>query len=159
MNAIDLTPLYRSTIGFDGLTSLFESALTADSSVNYPPYNIEVLDENRYAITLAVAGFEEGNLDISVENGVLTVKGKKETEDKRQYLHQGIANRAFERKFSLADHVEVTDADFVNGQLTINLIKEIPEAMKPKSITINQKKNAIEHRSEEKLAGKTVKAA
>jgi molecular chaperone IbpA len=159
MNAIDLTPLYRSTIGFDGLTSLFESALTAESTASYPPYNIEVHDENRYAITLAVAGFEQSNLNISVESGVLTVRGKKSNEETRQYLHQGIANRAFERKFSLADHVEVTGADFVNGQLTINLIKEIPEAMKPKNIAINQGQNVIEHSAENKTGSKSAKAA
>ncbi|MDB2705016.1 Hsp20 family protein [Pseudomonadota bacterium] len=159
MNAIDLTPLYRSTIGFDNLASLFESALTAESSVSYPPYNIAVHDENRYAITLAVAGFEQADLEINVENGVLTVRGKRANEDTREYLHQGIANRAFERKFNLADHVEVKGADFVNGLLTIDLIKEIPETMKPKSIAITQSRSVIEHREENKSGNKNSKAA
>src|SRR5690606_16432989 len=112
MNTIDLSPLYRSTIGFDRLGALLDTALRADQgSAGYPPYNIEVSGENRYGITLAVAGFEESELDIQVERGVLTVRGKKADESKeRRYLHQGIATRAFERKFSLADHVEVTGA-------------------------------------------------
>ena len=159
MNTIDLTPLYRSTIGFDSMASLLENALTTESSAGYPPYNIEVRDENRYAITLAVAGFDKGDLDINVENGTLTVRGKKSNEDTRQYLHQGIANRSFERKFNLADYVEVTSADFVNGLLTINLIKEIPEAMKPKKITINQGPSVIEHQTEKESETKGVKAA
>ena len=108
------------------------------ASPGYPPYNIEVLEENRYAISLAIAGFAESDLDITVEKGVLTVRGKKSEDVERTYLHQGIANRAFERKFNLADHIEVTDADLTNGLLTISLVKEIPEAMKPKTIAINR---------------------
>ncbi|WP_426415101.1 Hsp20 family protein [Aestuariirhabdus sp. LZHN29] len=151
MNAIDLTPLYRSSVGFDRLGSLINHALTAESTTSgYPPYNIEVLDENRYAITLAVAGFSQEELDIQVEKGVLSVAGNKATKDGRQYLYQGIANRTFERKFNLADYVEVTGADLSNGLLTISLKKEIPEAMKPKSIAINQDGNVLEHKGEEK---------
>lgn len=158
MNSIDLTPLYRNSIGFDRLASLLDSALRTDSvSPGYPPYNIEMLGENRYAITLAVAGFEQGELDLMVEKGVLTVRGKKANEEEHRYLHQGIANRAFERKFNLADHVEVTGADLQNGLLTINLVKEIPEAMKPRTIAINQTRDTsvIEHHkdnAEEKAA-------
>ncbi|MCR6650194.1 MAG: Hsp20 family protein [Cellvibrionaceae bacterium] len=151
MNSIDLTPLYRNSIGFDRLASLLDSALRTDSvSPGYPPYNIEMLGENRYAITLAVAGFDQGELDLMVEKGVLTVRGKKANEEEHRYLHQGIANRAFERKFNLADHVEVTGADLHNGLLTINLVKEIPEAMKPRTIAINQTRDAsvIEHHQE-----------
>lgn len=148
MNAIDLTPLYRSSVGFDRLGSLINSALTTESvSSGYPPYNIELLDENRYAVTLAVAGFSRGDLDIQVENGVLTVRGDKDAKDEHKYLYQGIANRAFERKFNLADYIEVTGADLSNGLLTISLVKEIPDAMKPKSIAINQGGNVIEHKS------------
>jgi len=151
MNAIDLTPLYRSSVGFDRLGSLINHALTAESTTSgYPPYNIEVLDENRYAITLAVAGFSQEELDIQVEKGVLSVAGNKGAKDERQYLYQGIANRTFERKFNLADYVEVTGADLSNGLLTISLKKEIPEAMKPKSIAINQDDNVLEHKAEEK---------
>ncbi|MFD2230250.1 Hsp20 family protein [Alkalimarinus sediminis] len=150
MNSIDLTPLYRSSIGFDRLASLLDSSLKSDSSVpGYPPYNIEVLDDNRYGISLAVAGFAEGELDIKVEKGVLTIRGQKESEGERKYLHQGIANRAFERKFNLADYIEVTGADLKDGLLTISLVKEIPEAMKPKTIAINQKPSVIEHKTKD----------
>ncbi len=149
MTTIDLSPLYRSSIGFDRMASLLDSALRSEKTTGgYPPYDIEVRGDNQYAITLAVAGFEQSELDIQVEKGVLTVRGKKD-EDKsaRNYLYQGIANRAFERKFNLADHVEVSDADLNNGLLTVNLVKEIPEAMKPKSIAINLSSNVLEHKS------------
>ncbi|MCL4112408.1 UNVERIFIED_CONTAM: hypothetical protein GTU68_007246 [Idotea baltica] len=138
MNTIDLTPLYRSSIGYDRFGSLLDSALRSEQSAGYPPYNIEVVDENKYAITLALAGFDESDIDIQTEKGVLTVKGKKESvQDEKQFLHQGIANRSFERKFNLADHVEVQGANLDKGLLTINLLREIPEAMKPKTIQIN----------------------
>jgi molecular chaperone IbpA len=150
MNSIDFTPLYRSSIGFDRLASLLDNALTTDNvSAGYPPYNIEVVDDNRYAISLALAGFEESDLDIKVEKNVLTVRGEKADSGERRYLHQGIANRSFERKFNLADYVEVTDAKLKNGLLTISLVKEIPEAMKPRSIAINQASNGVlEHHKE-----------
>lgn len=149
MKSVDLTPLYRSSIGFDRLASLLDSALTSDSAQSgYPPYNIEVIEDNHYAITLAVAGFTQDELDIQVEKGVLTIKGNKPSKEKSTYLYHGIANRAFERKFNLDDYVEVTNADLANGLLTIALKKEIPEAMKPKSIAINQSANAIEHKAE-----------
>lgn len=139
MNRIDLTPLYRSSIGFDHFGSLLDAAFqTEKTSAGYPPYNIEVVEENNYAITVAVAGFKESELNIEVENGVLTVRGKKEgDEPQRNFLHQGIANRSFERKFNLADHIEVIDADLADGLLTVFLKKEIPEAMKPRKIAIN----------------------
>lgn len=139
MTTIDFSPLYRNSVGFDRMASLLDSALRSDSVTSgYPPYNIEALGENKYSITLAVAGFERSELDITVDKGVLTVKGKKANTDQvRSYLHQGIANRAFERKYNLADHVEVTGADLKNGMLTISLLKEIPEAMKPRSIEIS----------------------
>ena len=146
MTTIDLSPLYRSSIGFDRLASILDRAMSTESvSTSYPPYNIEVLDENQYAISLAVAGFKQSDITINVENGVLTVRGSKEKSEERNYLHQGIASRGFERKFSLADHVEVTDASLEDGLLNINLVKEIPEAMKPKQIAINEKKTTIEH--------------
>ena len=150
MNSIDLSPFYRNSIGFDRLASLIDNALASDAVTSgYPPYNIEVLDENKYAITLAVAGFEDADLDIKVEKGVLTIRGMKAANEERKYLHQGIANRTFERKFNLADYVEVTSADLKNGLLTISLTKEIPEAMKPKTIAINQNDNVIEHQAED----------
>jgi len=146
MNTIDLTPIYRNSVGFDRMASLLNTALSADSaSSGYPPYNIEVLDDNRYAITLAVAGFEEKDLDINIEKGVLTVRGSKAKEEGKEYLHKGIANRTFERKFNLADYIEVTGADMNLGLLTINLLKEIPEAMKPKKISINANGKTLDH--------------
>lgn len=161
MNSIDLAPLYRSSIGYDNLGTLINSALgAADLSPAYPPYNIEVQDENRYAITLAVAGFDKGELDISVANNVLTVRGKKaKKETERKYLHQGIANRAFERKFNLAEYVEVTGADLNVGLLTITLAREIPEAMKPRSIAINESGSVLEHNADTKSDEASKKAA
>ena len=145
MNSIDLGPFYRSSIGYDRVGTLIDNALrTGDSTAGYPPYNIEVLDESHYAITLAVAGFGRENLDITIENNVLTICGTKGKEgSERGYLHQGIANRAFERRFNLAEFVEVTDADLSNGLLTVNLKREIPEAMKPRSIKIGDEKGIV----------------
>ena len=139
MNRIDLTPLYRSSVGYDRFGSLLDAAFqTEKTSAGYPPYNIEVVEENSYAITLAVAGFKQSELDIQIEHGVLSVRGKKEdNEDASTFLHQGIANRSFERKFNLADHIEVVNADLQDGLLKVSLVKEVPEAMKPKSIAIN----------------------
>lgn len=146
MNTIDFTPLYRNSVGFDRMASLLDAAFRSDASGSgYPPYNIESLDDARYAITLAVAGFTRSELDIHVEGGVLTVSGRKADEEERRFLHRGIANRAFERKFNLAEHVEVTGADLENGLLTISLVKEIPEAMKPRRISIGGE--ALEHDS------------
>ncbi len=138
MNRIDLTPLYRSSVGYDRFGSLLDAAFqTEKTSAGYPPYNIEVVEENTYAITIAVAGFKETELDIQVEHGVLSIRGKKEDPESKEYLHQGIATRSFERKFNLADHIEVTNANLQDGLLSVSLVKEVPEAMKPKSIAIN----------------------
>ncbi len=141
MRTYDMTPLYRSTIGFDRLfNDLFDNVNKLDGS-GYPPYNIEVQDENNYLITLAVAGFSEDDLEVEVKERTLTVTGKR-TEDEqdgsRQYLHQGIAGRSFERRYQLADHVRVTGASLQNGLLTIALEREIPEALKPRKINITQ---------------------
>ncbi len=150
MNAIDFSPLYRNSIGFDHLASLINSAMRSEGSSNgYPPYNIEVLQDDRYAITLAVAGFEQDEIDINVEKGILSISAKKTTEEQRKYLYQGIANSSFERKFNLAEYVEVTGAKLSNGLLTIDLVKEIPEAMKPRKIAITQASEAIEHQHSE----------
>ncbi|MEX0963104.1 MAG: Hsp20 family protein [Pseudohongiellaceae bacterium] len=139
-------PLYRSTVGFDHLSSLLDSVNRGDSNQpSYPPYNIELLETDKYQITMAVAGFQEQELDIQTEKGTLTVAGKKaddETDD-RNYLHQGIAARNFERRFQLADHVEVTAARLANGLLYIDLLRQIPEAMKPKKIAIGNEKAAL----------------
>lgn len=141
MNTIDLSPLYRNTIGFDSIASLIDSAFNDREkySSGYPPYNIEVLSENQYEIALALAGFSEEDLSLHVEKNVLTITGKKESvNEKRQFLHQGIALRGFERKFNLADNIEVTGATFKDGMLLIQLIREIPEKMKPKRIEITR---------------------
>jgi len=138
MNRIDLSPLYRSSVGYDRFGSLLDAAFqTEKNSAGYPPYNIEVVEEDNYAITIAVAGFREDELDIQVENGVLTIRGKKAEGGEKNYLHQGIATRSFERKFNLADHIEVVNAKLEDGLLNVALVKEVPEAMKPKSISIN----------------------
>jgi len=143
---IDLTPLYANTVGFDRFGSLLDAALSGDrQSAGYPPYDIELVGENKYSITLAVAGFTEGEVDVQVEKGVLTVSGKKEDQRKdSRYLHRGIATRSFERKFNLADHVEVINAQLDNGLLKVSLVKEIPEAMKPRKIPVGTSTPAIE---------------
>ena len=155
MTTIDLTPLYRSTIGFDRFGSLLNAALGAEKSASagYPPYNIEVVADDHYDITVAVAGFEEDDLDIQVENSVLTISGKqKGPESERKYLHEGIARRSFERKFTLADHVEITAAELRNGLLKLSLVRNVPEAMKPRKIAINGPDNVLEHKASEKAA-------
>jgi len=135
----DLSPLYRSTIGFDRLFNLLDSAANVDTGApTYPPYNIERLGENEYRITMAVAGFGENELNVEVNQNTLTVTGKRtDTEgDSEALLYRGIAARSFERRFQLADFVEVTGANIDNGLLHIDLKREIPEAMKPRSIAI-----------------------
>lgn len=139
MRSYDLSPLYRSTVGFDRLFNLLDTVSGGDSAQPYPPYNIERTGENAYRITMAVAGFSEGDLDIQAKENVLTVKGDKhdQTSDEgTDVLYRGIAARAFERRFQLADHVEVTGASLENGLLHIDLRREIPEAMKPRKIAI-----------------------
>jgi len=141
MRTFDFAPLYRSTIGFDHLTSLLDAvAQREQSQPSYPPYNIELLTKDQYRITMAVAGFVESEVQIQSERQTLTVKGKKSEDGKeRNYLHQGIAGRNFERVFQLADHVKVTGATLENGLLNIDLVREIPEIMKPRQIAINGK--------------------
>ncbi|MHA7873750.1 MAG: Hsp20 family protein [Hyphococcus sp.] len=137
MRTFDLTPLYRSTVGFDRMFDLLDAAGKAESG-GYPPYNIERLDENDYRITLAVAGFGEDDLDIEVRENTLTVKGVRgDADDNREFLYRGIAGRSFERQFQLAEHVKIAGASLVNGLLNIDLQREIPEAMKPRKIAIN----------------------
>lgn len=138
MRNFDFAPLYRSTVGFDHLSSLLDAVSRSDTNnAGYPPYNIELLEKDNYRITMAVAGFTTDELDIQSEAQSLTVKGKHAVEDgERNYLHQGIAARNFERRFQLADHVEVTNGRLENGLLHIDLVREIPEAMKPRQIAI-----------------------
>ena len=132
---LDYSPFFRTTVGFDRLLDLLDQA--EGSAQGYPPYNIERNDENHYGITLAVAGFAEKDLDIEVRDGVLTVEGKHEAEAKPAYLHQGIAGRAFQRQFQLAEHVEVKGAKLENGLLHVDLERVVPEAKKPRKIAIN----------------------
>lgn len=137
MRSLDLTPLYRNSVGFDRVFDLLDSVGKAETG-GYPPYNIERIDENNYRITLAVAGFSENDLDIEALEDMLTVTGRRaEADEQRTYLHQGIAGRSFERRFRLAEHVRVEGASLVNGLLNIDLKREIPEAKKPRKISIN----------------------
>jgi molecular chaperone IbpA len=138
MRTADFSPLYRSAIGYDHIFNLLENASRGEQkNQGYPPYNIEALEKDRYQITLAVAGFAENELEITSEHNRLTVKGNQEDASQdRHFLHQGIAARNFERAFELAEHVRVIGADLKNGLLVIDLLKEIPEAMKPRTIAI-----------------------
>lgn len=138
MRNVDFAPLYRSTVGFDRLFSMLDNLGQVDNSQSYPPYNIERTGEHDYRITMAVAGFEESELSIESRENVLTVKGEKaEAEgEASRFLHRGIAGRAFERRFQLAEHVEVKGASLKHGLLHIDLVRIIPEAMKPRRIDI-----------------------
>jgi molecular chaperone IbpA len=138
MRTFDLSPLFRSTVGFDRMTRLMESALnTDDAAVSYPPYNIEKTGDDDYRIIMAVAGFAPEDIDVTQKEQVLLVAGRQSKDgDQRQYLHRGIAGRAFERRFQLADHIKVTGASLVNGLLHVELKREVPEAAKPRSIRI-----------------------
>ena len=144
MRTIDLTPLYRSVVGFDRLADLLDSAST-EAATGYPPYNIERTDENAYRIEIAVAGFKPEDLNIEVKENLLTVQGRKAANDEaRRYLHRGLAERNFERRFQLADYVVVTDAELADGLLSISLKRELPEALKPRRIEIGAAKTFIE---------------
>ncbi|MFM5844524.1 Hsp20 family protein [Aeromonas sanarellii] len=136
MRSIDFSPLYRSAIGFDRLATLIESA-ASNGNAGYPPYNIEQLGDSDYRISMAVAGFTQEELELSFQENLLTVKGNKQADTERNYLYQGIAERGFERRFQLADYVRVRGADLKNGLLHIDLVREVPEAMKPRKIEIN----------------------
>ena len=139
MRTVDFSPLYRSIVGFDRLADLMDSATKVESQ-GYPPYNIQHVAEDEYLIELAVAGFSEDDLTVEVQGNVLTVTGRtgeKEDGDTRRFLHRGIAERAFERRFHLADHVIVSGADLRNGMLSVQLVREVPESAKPRSINSN----------------------
>jgi molecular chaperone IbpA len=139
MSDFDFSPLFRSTIGFDRLMRLADAATRVDAtSLSYPPYNIEATGDNAYRLTMAVAGFSDDELDVTVKESDLTVAGKAKAEDdKSRYLHRGIARRAFERHFQLADHIKVVGASLVNGMLHIDLVRDVPEAAKPRKVAIN----------------------
>ncbi|HLY58815.1 MAG TPA: Hsp20 family protein [Stellaceae bacterium] len=138
MTRYDLSPLFRSTVGFDRLARLVDTATQLDGAANgYPPYNIEKTGEDSYRVTMAVAGFGQDELDITVHENTLTVAGKaKEEEQSSNFLHRGIARRAFERRYQLADHIKVTGAELVNGLLSVDLVREVPEQLKPRKIAI-----------------------
>ena len=137
MRTYDFTPLYRATVGFDRMASLLDRAMTADTATTYPPYNIEKTGENAYRISIAVAGFTADELSIEARENALVVTARKaETDEKPVYLHRGIATRAFEKSFQLADHVQVTGARHADGMLHIELERQVPEALKPRRIEI-----------------------
>ena len=143
MRTIDLSPLYRSFIGSDHLASLVDAATRSEKQSSYPPYNIELLGEDKYRITMAIAGFSQDNVNIEVQENTLTITGKKDTEEQegseRKYLHKGISERNFERKFQLGDHVKVLAADMEHGLLHIDMERVIPEAKKPRQIEIGSR--------------------
>ena len=140
MRDYDFTPLSRSFIGFDRMARMIDAASKSETVGGYPPYNIEQVDENAYRIELAVAGFDKTELTIETHQNVLTVTGQKAQDDEeRTFVHRGIAGRGFERRFQLADHVRVTQADLKNGLLVVELQREIPEALKPRTISIGTK--------------------
>jgi molecular chaperone IbpA len=149
MNRFDFTPYRRNTVGFDRLFELLETTGRATQNENYPPFNIERTGENDYKVTVAVAGFKIDEVDIVAQQNLLIVTGSKQSEnnDNRDFLHMGIANRNFERRFQLADHIHVIDADMADGLLIITLVREVPEALKPRKIAIGAKtaSNVIEH--------------
>lgn len=138
MRTYDFAPLFRSTVGFDNMARMLDS-LSADSAPAYPPYNIEKTGDDQYRITMAVAGFGDNDLEIRTQDNKLVITGRIEKgdgADERAFLHRGIAERAFERQFSLADYVKVVDASLENGLLHVDLAREVPEAMKPRTIAI-----------------------
>lgn len=150
MRNVDLSPLFRYSVGFDRLDQLFDAAFRNAQDNTYPPYNIVKTGDDSYKITLAVAGFGEDDLEIVVKENLLTVKGKGAEADDAVYLHRGIGRRAFEHRFQLADHVKVTGADLVNGLLDVQLVREVPEAMKAQEIKIgaSAKPRVIESKAE-----------
>lgn len=156
MHTFDFSPLFRSTVGFDRLSRLLEGNALTEQESAYPPYNIVKVNEDNYRITMAIAGFTDKDLDITSKENQLIVQGRlQERKDEQAgitYLHRGIAGRAFERRFQLADHIRVTNAALDNGLLTVELVREIPEAMKPRKIEITQGLLVEQSESVKKLA-------
>lgn len=151
MRTYDFSPLWRSTIGFDRLFDLVETAQRAGED-NYPPYNIERVSEDRYQIALAIAGFSPDEISVTAEQNAVVVEGHKADKAEREYLYRGISARPFKRQFNLADYVQVQSAAFENGLLKIELVREIPEAMKPRRIPINGAPSGTVHQLESKAA-------
>ncbi len=155
MRGFDLTPYRRSTVGFDRLFDLIENSARLQQTDNYPPYNIERLDEDRYRVTVAVAGFKAEEIDITAQQNLLQITGRKAevaASERANYLHLGIANRSFERRFELADFVRVERADLADGLLIVELVREVPDAMKPRKIAINGKGEVIDLASDKNAA-------
>lgn len=154
MTTFDFSPLYRTSVGFDRLANLLASAKRLEQGNSYPPYNIQSTGENLYQITMAVAGFSDADLDISYEQNTLTVSGNRDQDDKEEneFLYRGIATRSFQRKFNLADHVRVTGAELEHGLLHIFLERELPEAMKPRTIEINTAGRLLDADTKDKAA-------
>jgi molecular chaperone IbpA len=134
--AYDFSPLFRSSVGFDRIFDLLENATRVQAIDNWPPYNIEKVGEDQYRISMAVAGFSPDELNLTAQPNLLVVSGQKQGEENAEYLHRGIATRAFERRFELADHLKVTGAKLENGLLTIELVREVPESMRPRRIEV-----------------------
>ena len=147
MQTYDLTPLFRTSVGFDRMSRLMDAAMQMESaSKGYPPYNIVKKDQDLYQITLAVAGFDEADLHIELHNNLLTVTGNTETSDAAEpveYLYKGIAGRAFERRFQMADHIKVVSANLKNGLLHVELVRDVPEALRPRTIPIGQSNTKV----------------
>jgi len=153
MRTYDLSPLFRSTVGFDRMTRLLEAALNGDENGNgYPPYNIEKLGEDQYRISMAVAGFRPEDLEITAHPNLLVIQGKAVEKEGATFLHRGIAGRAFERRFQLADHIRVQNAALENGLLHVDLVREVPETLKPRTIRIQTAANGGPAAIEQKTA-------
>ena len=150
----DFSPLYRSMVGFDRLATLLDAASKSEAASNWPPYNIETTGENAYRVEIAVAGFKPDELNVEVKEGTLTVTGRKAANDaEKRYLHRGLAERNFERRFQLADYVVVTDAALADGLLSIDLRRELPEAMKPRRIEIKGATGSLQGSQPELIEG------
>ena len=162
MRSFDLSPLFRSSVGFDQLDKMFDTAFReASRDTSYPPYNIAKVGTDSYRITMAVAGFADADLDLTVHDNVLIVKGQIAKPEKEvEFLHRGIAQRAFEHRFQLADHIKVEGADLNNGLLDINLRREVPEAMKPRKVSIGgTSSRVVEHEGDKAAARKRISGA
>jgi molecular chaperone IbpA len=135
-SAFDFSPFRRSTVGFDRLFDMLENSATSGNTENYPPFDLIKVDDNKYRIEIAVAGFKRDEIEITAHQNSLIIRGQKGEENGNDYVHRGIATRSFERRFALADHIQVTGADLRDGMLSLELVREIPEAMKPRKIEI-----------------------
>ena len=160
MHTYDFTPLFRHSVGFDHMQSVFDNMISYDQTASntYPPYNIETVDKDSYRISMAIAGFSESDLEIVATEDKLTIKGEIGSQEERMYLHQGIAGRSFERNFSLADYVKVVDARMKNGLLHIDLVREVPESKKPRKIEIKNELHSSIKAKTDKFIGRKDKA-